>query len=197
MVALLHPRSCDRRLRLSVSPTPHAYAEHALPEQEQRRGFHSNVTLRNKDYAAVGEEGAASRTTEPNRDSAPGVTQTPGEKFSRNVSSSIKLGAPEFVTSSNAAAEGTGTCPPPISLVSNVALGRVEVMARMRPCSRDSTQHARPEPDFRYFSKAMALGSLANSIDAIRRHGRSLAGSFEPPELCTPSRRCTSSVIPT
>jgi hypothetical protein len=55
---------------------------------------------------------------------------------------------------------------------------------------------ARPEPVFRYFSKATALASVANSSATMSRHGRIAAVCCEPPELWTARRRLTSDVIP-
>lgn len=43
--------------------------------------------------------------------------------------------------------------------------------------------NARPEPDFRYFSKTAALDSDANSIEATSRHGLNVAVCWDPPLL--------------
>jgi hypothetical protein len=56
--------------------------------------------------------------------------------------------------------------------------------------------NARPEPVFRYFSKAIALVSLVNSITATKRHGRSVAVCRDPPVLCVSKRLATSEVSP-
>ena len=52
--------------------------------------------------------------------------------------------------------------------------------------------NARPEPDFKYFSNAIALDSLLNSSDTTRFHGRSSRVYVELPALCTAILAATS-----
>lgn len=57
--------------------------------------------------------------------------------------------------------------------------------------------NARPEPDFRYFSKTAALDSDANSMEATSPHGLRAAVCWDPPLLWVTSRLRTSEVRPT
>ena len=56
--------------------------------------------------------------------------------------------------------------------------------------------NARPEPDFRYASNALAVLVDANSIDATSVHGRPVAVWLDSPRLCAATRAWTSDVRP-
>ncbi len=56
--------------------------------------------------------------------------------------------------------------------------------------------NARPEPDFRYCSKAAALPLSSNRTTATILHGRNVAVCADPPELWFSKRLLRSSVMP-
>ena len=56
---------------------------------------------------------------------------------------------------------------------------------------------ARPDPDFRYFSKRTAASSVGNSMETTRDHGRWAVVWPHGPWLCHSRRAQRSLVIPT
>ena len=58
-------------------------------------------------------------------------------------------------------------------------------------------EKARPEPDFRYFSKRKAVGSLENSTATTSSQGRYFEVCGDRPALWSSSRLRTSEVMPT
>ncbi len=73
-------------------------------------------------------------------------------------------------------------------------LGRPQRAAAYTKCR---FANARPEPVFKYFSKAIALASVAKSRETTSAHGRSVDVCRDPPALCVASRDPTSLVSPT
>lgn len=56
--------------------------------------------------------------------------------------------------------------------------------------------NARPDPDFRYASKALAASVVEKSIATSSRHGRPVVVCRESPRLCAARRAPTSLVRP-
>ena len=77
-----------------------------------------------------------------------------------------------------------------------VAWGRMEVAA-VRPAQRKwRLENATPEPDFKYFSNAIARRASVNSIMTSTCQGRPLTVCAHVPALCSARRAATEDVTP-